>query len=376
MKLAVLYAGQGAQHPGMGKEFYEASPAFRAAFDSAVLDFDLHRVCFEDPDGVLGQTQYTQPCMVAFACGVTAVLAEKGVQPAYTAGLSLGEYSALEAAGVFTAKQAIELAAYRGKAMADAANGIDCGMTAVLNLDRETLAQCCEQASALGCVQICNYNCPGQLVIGGEKAAVEQAAALAKAAGARRCIPLNVSGPFHTRLMKPAGDALADYFKTITFHPMALPVYFNCKGGPMEAGDAIPALLEKQVQSSVYWEDTVRRMEADGTLSPDDAATLRQMIARALEHPEVREWFGGGWERVRNENEIIIPGRGSTRRPDRVMIDGRRVVVVDYKFGLRDAERHRRQMREYLRLLGEMGYAPAEGYLWYVKLGKIEKVEP
>ncbi len=111
MKLAVFYAGQGAQHPGMGKEFYEASPAFRAAFDSAELDFDLHRVCFEDPDGVLNQTEYTQPCMVAFACGVTAVLAEQGVKPAYVAGLSLGEYSALQAAGVFTAKQAIELTA-------------------------------------------------------------------------------------------------------------------------------------------------------------------------------------------------------------------------------------------------------------------------
>ena len=207
MKLAVLYAGQGAQHPGMGKEFYEGSPAFRAAFDSAELDFDLHRVCFEDPDGLLNQTEYTQPCMVAFACGVTAVLAEHGVQPDVVAGLSLGEYSALEAAGVFTAKQAIELAAYRGKAMAEAAKGIDCGMTAVLNLDRQALAACCEQAAQLGCVQICNYNCPGQLVIGGEKAAVDKAAALAKEAGARRCIPLKVSGPFHTRLMAPAGDA-------------------------------------------------------------------------------------------------------------------------------------------------------------------------
>ena len=207
MKLAVLYAGQGAQHPGMGKEFYEASSAFRAAFDAADLPFDLHRVCFDDPDGVLNQTEYTQPCMVAFACGVSAVLVEQGVKPAYVAGLSLGEYSALEAAGVFTAKQAIELAAYRGKAMADAASGIDCGMTAVLNLDRVPLAECCEQASALGCVQICNYNCPGQLVIGGEKAAVDKAAELAKQAGARRCIPLKVSGPFHTRLMAPAGDA-------------------------------------------------------------------------------------------------------------------------------------------------------------------------
>ena len=195
MKLAVLYAGQGAQHPGMGKEFYEASPAFRAAFDSAALDFDLHRVCFEDPDGVLNQTEYTQPCMVAFACGVTAVLAEKGVKPAYLAGLSLGEYSALQAAGVFTAKQAIELTAFRGKAMAEAAKGLDCGMTAVLGLDREKLSACCKQAAEAGCVQICNYNCPGQLVIGGEKAAVEQAAALAKEAGARRCIPLKVRAP-------------------------------------------------------------------------------------------------------------------------------------------------------------------------------------
>lgn len=198
--------------------------------------------------------------MVAFACGVSAVLAEKGVQPSYVAGLSLGEYSALEAAGVFTAKQAIELAAYRGKAMADAAKGIDCGMTAVLNLDRDALTVCCEEASALGCVQICNYNCPGQLVIGGEKAAVDKAAELAKAAGARRCIPLKVSGPFHTRLMAPAGDALAKRFETEAFGEMQVPVLFNCLGREMPDGGSIPALLVKQVQSSVYMEDTLRRL--------------------------------------------------------------------------------------------------------------------
>ena len=154
--------------------------------------------------------------------------------------------------------------AFRGRAMEQAAEGLACGMTAVLSLERDKLQSACDQASELGVVQICNYNCPGQLVISGEKAAVDRAGELAKELGAKRCMPLRVSGPFHTRLMKPAGDALADYFKTVTFHPMALPVYFNCKGGPMEAGDAIPALLEKQVQSSVYWEDTVRRMEADG----------------------------------------------------------------------------------------------------------------
>ena len=179
MKLAILYAGQGSQHPGMGKDLYERYPAFREAFNAADLDFDLESVCFDDPEGVLNLTQYTQPCMVAFAAGVTAVLKENGVKADDLAGLSLGEYSALEAAGVFTAKQAVELAAFRGKAMADAAKGIECGMTAVMNLDRDALAKCCEEASALGCVQICNYNCPGQLVIGGEKAAVEKAADIA-----------------------------------------------------------------------------------------------------------------------------------------------------------------------------------------------------
>ena len=260
MKLAILYAGQGSQHPGMGKDLYEAYPAFRAAFDAAELDFDLKRTCFEDPDGVLNQTEYTQPCMVAFAAGVTAVLRENGVQADDLAGLSLGEYSALEAAGVFTAKQAVELAAYRGKAMADAAKGIDCGMTAVLNLDRDALAKCCAEAADLGVVQICNYNCPGQLVIGGEKAAVDKAAELAKAAGARRCLPLKVSGPFHTTFMAPAGDALAKRFASEAFGTMQTPVLFNCLGREKTDAESIPALLEKQVQSSVYMEDTLRRL--------------------------------------------------------------------------------------------------------------------
>ena len=260
MKLAILYAGQGSQHPGMGKDLYEAYPAFRAAFDAGELEFDLHKVCFEDPDGVLNQTRYTQPCMVAFAAGVTAVLNEKGVRPDYVAGLSLGEYSALNAAGVLDAKTAIELTAFRGKAMAKAAEGIECGMTAVLALDRETLQSCCDKAASLGVVQICNYNCPGQLVIGGEKAAVDAAAAAAKEAGAKRCLPLKVSGPFHTTLMHPAGDALAERFKTVQFGEMQIPVLFNCLGREKADGDAIPALLEKQVQSSVYMEDTLRRL--------------------------------------------------------------------------------------------------------------------
>ena len=200
MKLAIVYAGQGSQHPGMGRDVYEAFPAFREAFDAAreQLGFDLHKVCFEDPDGVLNETQYTQPCMVAFAAGITAVLQQAGIRPDYLAGLSLGEYSALQAAGVFDPAQAVLLAECRGKAMAKAAEGVESAMIAVLGLGREALAECCEKASALGTAQICNLNCPGQIVIGGEKNAVQEAGRLALQAGAKRCLPLKVSGPFHT----------------------------------------------------------------------------------------------------------------------------------------------------------------------------------
>lgn len=264
MKLAFVYAGQGSQKVGMGRDFYDRYPEYRAVLDNAGLDFDLKTLSFEGPIEELSQTRYTQPCMAAFAVGVTDLLYARGIRPCAAAGLSLGEYSALYAAGVLDRKTVLKTLAFRGRAMEQAAQGLECGMTAVLSLDRDKLQMACDQASELGVVQICNYNCPGQLVISGEKAAVDRAGELAKELGAKRCMPLRVSGPFHTRLMKPAGDALADYFKTILFHPMALPVYFNCKGGPMEAGDAIPTLLEKQVQSSVYWEDTVRRMEADG----------------------------------------------------------------------------------------------------------------
>lgn len=260
MSLAFLYAGQGSQHPGMGADLYEAHPAFRAVLDAAGVDFDLKTTMFTDPDGVLNLTEYTQPCMVAFAAGMTDLLAERGIVPDYAAGLSLGEYSALQCAGVFTAPQAISLAAFRGKAMAAAAAGRPCGMTAVLGLDREKLQEACRQAAGAGVVEIANYNCPGQLVIGGEQAAVDKAAALAKELGAKRCLPLKVSGPFHTSLLAPAGDALREKFRETAFGAMRIPVLFNCLGREMGPEDTIPALLGKQVQTSVYMEDTIRRL--------------------------------------------------------------------------------------------------------------------
>lgn len=264
MKLAFLYAGQGTQHVGMGADLYERYPAFRAAFDGAALDFDLKKLCFEGPEEQLTQTAYTQPCMVAFAAGATAVLAGYGVRPAMAAGLSLGEYSALQAAGVFSPAQAVELVAFRGRAMERAVQNRPCGMAAVLHLDRETLAGVCRVASDAGVVEMANFNCPGQIAIGGDAAAVDRACTLALEAGARRCVPLKVSGPFHTSLMKSAGDALREKFKDVAFGAPELPVYFNCTGRPLAPGQSIPALLERQVQSSVYLEDSIRAMVQAG----------------------------------------------------------------------------------------------------------------
>lgn len=264
MNLAFLYAGQGSQHAGMGQDLYETYPLFRQILDDAPVDFDLKKLCFEGPEDQLSQTRYTQPCMVAFAAGVTALLKERGIVPQAAAGLSLGEYSALQAAGVFTPREAIALAAFRGKAMEEAAQGMESAMYAVLNLDRNTLEEVCRKASEKGPVYLANYNCPGQIVIGGGREGAEEACRLALEAGARRCLPLKVSGPFHTPLMAPAGKALEEHFAGLFFGEMAFPVYFNCLGRPKTAEETIPQLLVRQVQTGVYMEDTIRHMADAG----------------------------------------------------------------------------------------------------------------
>ena len=264
MKTAFLYAGQGSQHKGMGEDLYRDFEEFREVIDSAEASFDIKEMCFEDPDGKLSKTKYTQPCMVAYACGVTAILNKNGKKPDYLAGLSLGEYSALQAAGVWDSKKAISLAAFRGEAMTKAAEGVEAGMTAVMGLSEEELQKCVDEAKSEGVVSICNDNCPGQIVIGGEKKAVEKAAEIAKENGAKRCMPLNVSGPFHTEFMSPAGDALEDYFKNISFEEEKIPVVFNVTGKEKKSGDSTQELLVKQVQSGVKMTQTIQYLLDQG----------------------------------------------------------------------------------------------------------------
>lgn len=263
-KIGFVYAGQGSQVVGMGKSFYDNYQVARDVFDNIDLDIDIKKLCFEGPLEELSKTSNTQPCMVAVAVVATKLLKENGVVPDYVAGLSLGEYSALNASGVLDDQMAINLVRFRGQAMERAAVGIESKMIAIIGLNRELLNEAVDEASNLGVVSIANYNCPGQLVIGGEANAVIKASELALEKGARRAIPLNTSGPFHTRLLVPASLELKEKFASVEFKEMKIPVVFNSSAKELEADESVAKMLEKQVMSSVYFEDSVRYMIANG----------------------------------------------------------------------------------------------------------------
>lgn len=263
-KIAFLYAGQGSQQTEMGQQLYDAYPEFRAVYDSAHLDFDLKEACFVNPDDMLKQTRYTQPCLAAFACGVTEILKRGGLRPDYVCGLSLGEYSALCAAGVWSIPDMLRIVAFRGAAMERASEGVESAMTAIMKLSLDEIEACCQEASQEGIVSICNINCPDQVVIGGEKGAVAAAARLARDRGARRCVPLPVSGPFHTAFMEPVADALRERFKTVTFHAPAVTVAYNVLGGPNTGNEEISELLARQVKNPVRMQKCLEYLFNEG----------------------------------------------------------------------------------------------------------------
>jgi [acyl-carrier-protein] S-malonyltransferase len=262
--IAFVFPGQGAQFVGMGRDLYESEPAARAVFDEAdeALGFSLSALCFEGPEEDLRLTANTQPAILTASTAVCQVLMDKiGTKPAYTAGHSLGEYSALVAAGALNFTDAVQIVRARGQYMEEAVPAGQGAMSAIMGMERGPLAEICEQVSAAGYpVQLANLNCPGQIVISGSARGVEEAGTRAKEAGAKRAIPLNVSGPFHSSLMKPAADKLQDKLNSYKIHEAQTEVIANVSARPVTAEGDIRSALIEQVASPVLWEDSVRYM--------------------------------------------------------------------------------------------------------------------
>ncbi len=261
-KLAFIYPGQGAQKAGMGADFYENSPAAGRLFDEAceALDFDLKEICFKENEK-LNETQYTQPAMVTTCLAMTRVLTERGVRPDMTAGLSLGEYAAVAAAGGLKELDAILLVRKRGLLMEHAVPAGEGAMCAVLGMTGEALEK---ELKGMADVTIANYNCPGQMVITGKTKAVRAAAEHLKAAGAKRTIPLNVSGPFHSPFLQTAGEELRKEIEKTKLHPLRIPYVANVTAEKVERREEIAALLSKGVSSPVKWQQTMEYMIAEG----------------------------------------------------------------------------------------------------------------
>ncbi|HHV63554.1 MAG TPA: ACP S-malonyltransferase [Peptococcaceae bacterium] len=265
-KIAYLFAGQGSQYVGMGKDLYDHSPSAREIFALAdgELGYSLSSLCFEGPQEELDKTENTQPAILAVSIAAYQALSAEGIVPAVVAGLSLGEYSALVCSGVLDFAEAVKLVQKRGRFMQEAVPQGVGGMAAILGLETAKVEKACQGAQGVGVVQVANYNCPGQVVISGETQALELAAAKAKELGAKRVIPLPVSGPFHTELLKPAAARLAQELATLELEEPRIPVIANVTADYFKDAAEIRDLLPKQVMSPVKWEMTIRKMLAAG----------------------------------------------------------------------------------------------------------------
>ena len=265
-KTAFIFPGQGSQYVGMGKEFYENLPICREVYDLAteVTGLDLPKLCFMENEQI-HQTEYTQICMLATEVAIYMALEQNGYQPDVTAGLSLGEYGALVASGVMTAEEAFEVVRKRGIYMQQA---VPTGgaMAAVLGLDGGKIEQICEQTEEQMqlAVSVANYNCPGQIVISGKAEAVQTAGEACKEAGAKRVVPLKVSGPFHSKLLTDAGKQLREALDKVEIRENFVPYIANVTADYVTEQSQVKPLLECQIYSPVRWQQTIERMLADG----------------------------------------------------------------------------------------------------------------
>lgn len=261
-KIAFLYPGQGAQKAGMGRDFYENSATVRDLYAEAsqALNLDMQALCFEQND-LLDLTEYTQAALVTTCLAMTAVLKENGIVPDITAGLSLGEYAAISAAGGMKPLDAVKLVRKRGILMQNTVPAGEGGMCAILSLDTETIEK---TIAGIPNVSIANYNCPGQIVITGAIKNVEEAATRCREAGAKRTIMLNVSGPFHSPMLEEAGSALREEFAQVEWKPLAVPYVTNVTAQKVTDIRATEKLLALQVSSPVRWMQSMETLLADG----------------------------------------------------------------------------------------------------------------
>ena len=261
-RIAFIFPGQGAQVCGMGQDFYEQTETGKKVFDKAteLLGFSMPELCFEKNDR-LDITEYTQAAMVTTSIAMMKVLEERGIRPDVAAGLSLGEYCALAAAGVMSEEDAIQTVRQRGILMQEAVPVGEGAMAAILALDAAAIE---EVTGSMEGVWIANYNCPGQIVISGRKAAVEEACEKLKAAGAKRALMLNVSGPFHSGMLTGAGEKLKKVLESVEIHEPQIPYVANVNAQFVTTAEPVKELLTRQVSSSVRWQQSVEAMIADG----------------------------------------------------------------------------------------------------------------
>lgn len=262
MRIGILYGGQGSQQVGMGKDLYEAYEGVRSFYDRFTA---IRELSFYADIQTLSQTRNTQPCMVAFDIVMTDLLRQKGIVPSMTAGLSIGEYGALYCSEVLCAEDLIYLAQVRGKAMEEALEGKDTMMCALIGLSKRDVEELCESYSEEErTVQICNLNCPGQIVVGGDRQKVREMMQRIKSERMGKAIAIKVSGAFHTSYMKGAAEVLKRELQNISFRPMQLPIVWNLTGREKRAEESVSELLVQQVQSPVRFQASIEYMRKAG----------------------------------------------------------------------------------------------------------------